>query len=787
MIGNYIKIILRNLQRNRFYFMINVLGLGIALACCIIAYLNYAFDRDHDRMHQNIDDVFRVVSIKESNKQNHGFSPHPLAQLLPQDIPNVTAATSLNTQSTTVKYEDQIFREWMRFTDPEFFNFFTISFLYGSAEAIKHPDQVILHEPVAKKYFGDKNPVGKKLSIHVGEDYQREVVIGGVVKELPQNNSIGFGLLSHIDNYYINNQRWDLNNWDFFASATFVRLKNPKEYTEVGEQMNRYVAVQNSVRPDWKLSGFFLDPMTETAHNGRYYRSNHLHQSFPSAAVWGPGLMAILLLITACLNFANTSISLSGKRLKEMGVRKVMGSTRYQLMFQLLSESLVIAFIALLAGMVIADWLLPIYNAMWPYLHLTADYLSNPQLLAFMLGTLLVTTFLGGAYPAFYISSFNPDNIFRGSVRFGGSNLFSRFLLGVQISISLIAIIGSITFYQNAEFQKNADMGYNREEMIVVPIDGKASFEKLRNAISQHPMIERVIGTRDHLGSRYFYTSIVSQEEEREGATMLVGKEYLDIMEFKLAEGRLLNPELKSDFYKAIINEKLQEEFQWDNPIGKILSIDTTQYTVVGVVENFIQDNFMNPIEPILMRFTEEERYLHLLAKTKTGQLLDANKYIESEWKSLFPFKIYSGYYQDEIFAEGLMISKNVRDLQLFLAIIALLLTATGLLALLTLTIQKRQKEIAIRKVLGASLGNISFLINKNYIIILIFALIAGSWVGGFISQTLVESIFDITMPFELNISLFSSGILFIIALLTILIKIYEVAYSNPAEVLKKE
>jgi len=268
---------------------------------------------------------------------------------------------------------------------------------------------------------------------------------------------------------------------------------------------------------------------------------------------------------------------------------------------------------------------------------------------------------------------------------------------------------------------------------------------------------------------------------------MLVGKDYLDIMEFELVDGRMLNPDLETDTDKTIINEKLKKAYQWDNPIGKNLSIDTSQYTVIGVVKDFVQNNFMDPIEPTMMRFTDEESYLHLLAKVKNDQLLAANKYLETEWKKLFPFKTYRGFYQDEIFAEGLMISNNVRDLHLFMAIISLLLTAAGLLALLTLTIQKRQKEIAIRKVLGASLVSISMLINKNYIIILIVALIVGSLAGGFLAQTLIDSIFDISMPFEHTISVLSSGILLLIALLAILSKIYEIAYTNPAEVLKKE
>lgn len=787
MIGHYFKIITRNIRQHKLYFAVNVLGLGIALASAIIAYLNFKYDQQFDAMHENTSDVYRVASIRENVDRVFGVVPYPFGESAVQDFANVTEALIINSDYTTIKYKSQVFNERIHFTSTNLFDFFTFPIRYGNADALNHPDQIILDEKTAQKYFGDRNPVGEVLTVYAGESNQKEMIVGAVVEAIPLNSSFKFTVLAHPENNLVKGQALDMTKWEYFADATFIRVQGNNSIANIAQQFEKYLPHQQTVRPNFKLVGFRLDPLHRAAHLSREYRANYLQSSFPASAVWGPVIMGILLLITSCLNFANTAISLSSKRLKEMGVRKVMGGTRSQLIVQLLTESFLISFFALIAGMVFTDWLLPIYNAMWPYLHLEANYLQNPQLLFYLFGILMLSTLLAGAYPAFYISAFNPSNIFRGSVKFGGNNLFSRFLLGIQISISLVAVICGLTFVKNAVYQENVDMGYNRHEMIIVPVVGKANYETLRNSIQQNPLIESVAGTHHHVGYRYQSVNIKSQEQEREVSLFQVGKSYLDQMEFQLADGRLLDMDLETDRDAVIINEKLQKELQWTNPIGRELSIDTARYQVVGVLKDFIQDNLFTPIDPVLIALTKEEDYQYTVVKTKEENLLTTNEYLKTTWADLFPFKPYTGFFQNEVIAEGLMVSNNIKNIFMFTALVSLLLVISGLFALLTLTIQKRQKEIAIRKVLGASLSSISYLIHKHYLIILLVAIVIGSWSGSFFSSQMINDIFEVALPFEHNISIFSSSILLMVALLTIVAKVYEIGQTNPAEVLKKD
>ena len=398
----------------------------------------------------------------------------------------------------------------------------------GDPSLVNDPSKVLISARIAKKYFDEENPVGKTISIYAGQPLQKNLTVGAVLEDQPLNSSLYYDFITFEDNAVRGDQPFDRTDWSRFVDVTFLRLENPNEVAGIEEQLQQFVAIQNASRENWTLSKFSLGSMITAAHDGDAIASNALNESFPSAAVWGPLIMAILLLFAACLNFANTTISLSGKRLKEMGVRKVMGGTQRQLMIQLLAECLAISFLALMLGILIADWLLPVYNAMWPYLHLVPDYSNNFPLLMFLVGVLLFTTFLAGSYPAFYISSFNPSSIFRGAIKFGGTNLFSRILLGVQISISLVAVIGGFAFANNANYQKNKDMGYNKDQMIIVPID-PAKYETFKNQVAQNAFFDNVVGANHHIGYSYHTYPVAWQEEKKESALYRVSSAYFGL------------------------------------------------------------------------------------------------------------------------------------------------------------------------------------------------------------------------------------------------------------------
>lgn len=422
MLQNYFKIAYRHLLRNKSYVLINVFGIGLAMCCCIIGYLNWKFDADFDKMHSQREQIFRVETIKEATGHLHGWSPLPLAATAETDLTEVENGLSVTFGNMTMKKGERVFNENPLITNPDFFDFFDFKIKAGNANTINDPNQVLLSESCAKKYFGTDNPIGQSVTIYAGKPYEKNMEVGAVVEDMPLNSSLQFGVMMNMQNFYSWDKKIESNDWSKLIGFTFLKLKNPAAAPQIAEKLNQYTGIQNSAYERWKVGGFRLEPMTTMAHSALNLRDNWGNSSMPVAAVWGPVVMAILLLLTACLNFANTSISLSNRRLKEMGVRKVMGSSRKSLVVQILAEGLIICLLAMVAGVVFTEFFLPYYNEMWPYLHLVPDYFSNVPLLLFMAGTVIVTTLIAGAYPAFYLSSFNAANIFRGSVNFGGSN-----------------------------------------------------------------------------------------------------------------------------------------------------------------------------------------------------------------------------------------------------------------------------------------------------------------------------------------------------------------------------
>lgn len=788
MLQNYLRIVLRNVRKNAFYVLVNVLGMGIALACCIIAYVNYQFDRDFDAFHSKKDRVFKLDSRKASNDLIYGITPLPLAEAAAQNIPEIEEAVRLYTLRSNVKSKGTVYNEVIHFVDDGFFNLFDFPITRGSAQDIGKPESIILTEKIAKKYFGEEDPIGKTIEMFTGEDYQKPMKVIALVGDYPFNSSIHFDMIAHTDHIMYRGAPINHQDWARFADVTFFQLKDPSAKERVEEQLAQFVPIQNSNREDWEISAFLLDPLSDIAHTALDKRANYLGESTPPSAVWGPSLLAFLLLLAACLNLTNTTVALSNRRLKEMGVRKVMGSSRKQLVWQLLGESFGICLLAFFLSLFFVQLLLPQYNAMWDFLELKINYFNNLPLLAFLLLSLIGATLLAGAYPAFYISGFEVTKIFRGKVQFSGNNLFSRFMLGAQVMIAIMALAGGFVFARNASFQKTADMGYLREGVMAVPVLDGQSYEILKEKASQHPDVIEIAGASDQVGSIYRTREAKWRDQDIEVHYLGAGEGYLDLMEVRLKEGRLLDEQRGSDLERSImVNEKLVHSLGWEDPLNQQLVIDSNYYEVVGVVEDFYQGDFFNPIEPIIIQMIPKEEY-HLLALTAPSEKLIAiNQYLLDEWNALFPYRPYEGFFQDQVLAEEALITDNIKWLFMFFAAITVILTAVGLFALISLNIVRRMKEIAIRRVVGASLKNITVLLNFRYFLISFLGVLAGAAGGYFIVKGLLDSIFAVHVGVEAWVlGLAGAGVLFLV-MLTILLKMIGVVQMNPSKILRSE
>ncbi|MEM6321490.1 MAG: ABC transporter permease, partial [Bacteroidota bacterium] len=451
---------------------------------------------------------------------------------------------------------------------------------------------------------------------------------------------------------------------------------------------------------------------------------------------------------------------------------------------------LVICLLAAGLGILLAEFLLPRYNQMWSYvdLDLSLDYFSDTSLIPFLIGTVLLTALLGGAYPAFYISSFQPSHIFRGNTKFGGDGWLVRSLLGLQIVISLVAIIGGITFAQNAAFQENFDFGYDIDGIINVSVNDANSYEKFKNAIASNPDILGVTGSRNNLGFGNWWSNIGKLEDNRHAQVQLVGPDFFEVVGLSLIEGRPFDKNRETDYTDAvIINRKLMKQQQWESGLGQTIDMYGKKKKVIGVVEDFHPSNLFDPMSPNVFHFEKPDRFQTMKIKVPAPKMLETKTYLSETWAATFPFVPFEGYFQDETLFQSLTVTKNIAYIYLFLSIITVLLAATGLFSLVSLNFLKRAKEIAVRRVLGASPSNIAINLNKHYLLIFAIGCFLGGALGGFNAKFLMEQIFATNNGVSNNAILLSAVGICLIGALTIGGKLLNVLRTNPAETLKSE
>jgi putative ABC transport system permease protein len=510
----------------------------------------------------------------------------------------------------------------------------------------------------------------------------------------------------------------------------------------------------------------------------------------PLAAVVGIGLMGIFVLLIAVFNLTNTAVAISSKRLKEIGIRKVMGSTRKNLIIQFIGETALVCFLALAVGVLLEKiWLMPAFNKLWPDFNLTANYFGKPGFTFFLIGTLVLTSLLAGAYPAFYISKFQPSSILKGTLKFGGTNLFTRVLLCLQFIISLAGIVCSFAFTDNASFQRDFDLGFDKKSVVYTNVNGRSEYETYRNALAGNPDIISITGSQNHLYASGFNDPIKHEDKEIEVDILDISSDYLSTVGLKLKEGRNFQQDSETDRKESvIITEGLARKFELTKAVGsEIVWLDSVKYYVVGVVQDVYNNGMWEQMDPIMFRYGSKDKVNHILVKAPADKLVEVNKYMEAKWKEVFADRMYDGNYMDEEMVEADTVNNNLVKMFVFLGIVALMLSVTGLFTMVSLNIIKKLKEIGVRKVLGASTGNITKVINKEFAIILLIASVFGGALGWWMSGMLMDSIWDYYQKATITSMVISATILILASTISIGYKIYKTTRLNPANVLRTE
>ncbi|MEM9849492.1 MAG: ABC transporter permease [Bacteroidota bacterium] len=789
MFKNYIKISFRHLWKHKSHVLINLTGLGVGIGMCLLAYLTWKFDYDFDQFHTERERIYRVTSIKKSTQQNCGITSTALAEAS-EELTGVEAGILIDSRYTTITNGEDSHSERITFTQNDFLDWFNFPLLSGNKDLSK-TDYLLITEKMARKYFGQANPLGETLTLYPETDYQKELQITGILKNTPLNSSIRFDFLTNIKNQFDGaGERINTQDWANLTDAVFLVLNPAQSATDIHAQLQTYLPVQNKASSGFQIEQFALQPLTTMAKSAHELRYNTMRTDLNDAMVWGTILMAITLLMTACFNFTNMMVSLAGRRLKEIGVRKVMGSSRQQLVMQLLVEGFIISAASVIIGLLMLKLILPYYNQMWRELDLQLVLWDNPPLIAFLAGMLILTTLLSAAYPAFYISAFSPHHIFRGTTKFSGANWFSRVLLGAQVASAMLGLVVGITFSQNATYQQETDLGFLKEGIQSVYVPDEQTFMAMEQVAQQSPQIKAVAGVQYHIGSGDAITDFTFRGETRESRMIRVGKNYLEAMEIGLHSGRSFNYDLNSDYESSIlVNEQFAAEyFQNEDPVGQqILLFDTVRYTVVGVIQNFMQDGFFNPVYPLIVDLTRADRFRHLIVKTDPDQVYATRDYLERNWKQKFPYQPFQHFYQADFMGYGLDITNNVKNMTLTITLISVLLLIAGFTSLLAMDILKRLKEITIRRILGASASHVAFLLGNRFFVVVLINLVIGGFLGLWVAQMALDGIYDIHAGVKVQTPLICAAVMLFVVVLTILIRLFGVLQYDPAKTLSDE
>jgi ABC-type antimicrobial peptide transport system permease subunit len=790
MFRNYLLVTFRNLYKNKVYALINILGLGLALAICIVAYFNHMFGYDFDRYNENFEEIYRVTSNRQmqDREQEFGIVPAPLGPEIKKDFPSIARAARVMRSYSPVKVGIDNFNRQVSYVDPDFLDMFTFQLISGSKQALLDPNNVLISEEMATALYGDEEAIGQAITIYNDDNQEFTYTIAAVFADLPLNSSFRIDILSHMENFLT---MWSIAdvNWQQFARVLFLQIPDPDALSRVKAGLDQYVPVQNRANESFTINSFNLIPLKEVAKRSRDTWNNSLYPGLHPAAVLAPLLMAVTMLLIASFNFANTAIASAGKRLMEIGIRKMVGGERKQLLIQFLIENYIICFLALLVGIAGATILVPAYGSMWEYMVLTLSFSQYTSFWIFLVLLLLFTGFVAGAYPALYISSFRPLKILQSRTRLGKGGPLAKALLGFQFTISVLSIVSGVIFTMNAIYQETVDLGYARKELVVIPVHSE-NFTTYYDAVVQHPKIVDAAGTQEHIGFGWYKRSIEDEDQELEVNVMDVGPEYLNTMGLTLLDGRLFERDrLEADRgVSIVVNQMMVDAFGWTNPVGRQVRMnDTIMYDVVGVVKDFFMGGMWSKIEPMLLKLPLEDRYYSLAVRANKEDLPEVLEFLRETWVEMIPNYPFEGMYQEDTLEEEKAINRSIKQLYIFLAIVATILSMIGLYTLISLSILNRTKEIGIRKVMGSPIPRIWLVLSKGFMLNLAISSIIGCVGGYYLSLMMLDSIWDYWLDFNAWIYIYSVLIILLATVITITGKVYQAALQNPVDCLRYE
>lgn len=790
MLRNYIRIALRSYGKNYLYTLINIVGMAVGLSGVIITLLLYDYENGFDKSHKNTSHVFRVNCnrVVEGGLEKRGVVPSALGPIASDEYQAIEEFTRYSyTNAFLVQYQDIIHRERITFADPNFFDLFSFNLKTGLKEVFRDKSQAIISEQFAKKYFGDENPVGKQLTIRKNDEIIKQFLIGAVAEKIPMNSSFHFDIITQYENLLDCFEQKESDWTTDIQSVLYLRLNKASSSQEVEDDLQQYSAIYNDIQESWKINDFYLTPFNEQKDEARFVQAYRTRRGLPVTALYGSFVMNGLILLIACFNFTNTSLAYANKRLKEIGIRRTFGGVRWQIIKQFFTENFILCALALLLSIEIANTWIAWMNRQWP-IEIDTFYFNNWSISINLVIVLFAVSFIAGAYPAFYISKFHPTEILKGKLKLKGNNIFTRILLTWQFGFSIMAIFSGIVLTQNARFQKTLDWGFDKDNALVIPLQGDGNYTVLKNEISKVKSVQSIAGTIQNLGYGSSNTNIEIDGEIHHTDLLLVGDTYLSTIGCEFVQGRNFISNSKNDVIESlIVNEDFVKTFDIKDPLNQSILLEKRIFHIVGVIKDFMPYGVYDPVIPSIIRVVPEKEYQQLVIRANREDLPEILAASQVSWKSVFPNKPFEGFFMEEVAIEALHTNNGILFQFGIMGIFALFLSVSGLYSIVSLTVNKRIKEIGIRKVLGASVQSVMKLLNREFGIILLVATILGCVGGYYFMDMFLSDIFTYHKEIGPLSFIVAALIIFIPTAFTSGLKIYQVAGRNPTESLRYE
>lgn len=789
MLKNFFKIALRNLYKQRLFAGFNILGISMGIACCIVVYLFIQNLYSQEAFHTNAPSIFMVNHVRTANGAPELWSPSPAAigPALQTDLAEVKQFVRFDGTGTVVKYGDKVFNEYTRFADPAFFQVFSFALQDGSADPLRDPSGIVLSDQTARKYFGSAQAVGKQLTLLFDGKTKRSFTVRAVAAPFLHTASFSFDLMV---NYAVGKDLgWQDNDWARQVDGTFIQLDSPASAAKVTQALKKYVKLHNDINHQVVINSFYLDNLRDISLNSHKTRHSFTSGTSPTGIIV-LSVLASLVLFMACFNFMNYTIATSTTRFKEIGVRKVLGSTRKQLIRQFIGENLLTAGIALGIGILLADALfLPTFARLIDYYQIDFHLVDNWRLLVFLVMLMAGISLVSGLYPSLYISAFSPVSVLKGTQRIVGSNGLVRTLLVLQFGLSMFTVASAILTTQNAQFMRRMDVGYNQTALVVLRANGEQSFNQLRQAAAKLPEVVKMAGSQDQIGRTGDNTVMLEYETTRSVAELLhVSTEYVETLDLRLAEGRNFLTDSPADGENSIIiNQAMVKSMGWQTAVGKRVRLQDKPYEVVGVVNDFNYRFFFIKIAPCVLKLNAPPDNRVLTMKVNTGDIARLSEVMKKAWHQAMPDVPYKISQQEDVYSNSYDESRRIKDVFTYVAILTLIISAMGLFALVSLNIAKKTKEIGIRKVLGASAFNIAKLLNREFLILITIAGAIFLPLAFFALKSLLDSVYAYHIPVAAWPFVYTLVVMLLLALVTIGAQVYKIATANPVKSLRTE